>query len=282
MTECAVVLTAGYGSRLFPVTSVVQKGLIPVMNLPVLHYVLADLVAAGVREIAIVVDRGDHTIRRYVEGAPDVEAGLKARGWEAKYEKIAAARAELAPARFTFIEQDVTTGNYGTAVPAGLAAEFVDGRSCFYVSGDDLLMAPGGGRNADDLGDLRSAAADCLAALEVTTVSADVADRYGMVQLRQSRGRRELESLVEKSPDRQGTHANISRYYFSPDAFREVAGMRPNRVTGEVMVTDALTQLQHHGTIGVSIASGTYFDCGSLDGWHEANVAMMRAGTSAR
>ena len=44
--ECAVVLTAGYGSRLFPV---------PIGRFPVIHYVLADLVAAGVRVIAVVV-----------------------------------------------------------------------------------------------------------------------------------------------------------------------------------------------------------------------------------
>jgi hypothetical protein len=37
LAECAVVLTAGYGSRLFPVTAVVQKSLMPVLNLPVLH-----------------------------------------------------------------------------------------------------------------------------------------------------------------------------------------------------------------------------------------------------
>lgn len=279
-TECAVVLTAGYGSRLFPITAVVQKSLLPVLNLPVLHYVLADLVAAGVDDIAVVVDRGDRAIRSYLEGAPQVAADLRTRGWGAKYSPIAAAHAQLSAARFTIIEQDVTTGDYGTAVPARLAAAFVGDRSCFYLSGDDLLMATDGGTNEVDLADLRSAATRRLAALQVAAVPVEVADRYGMVDLRPASSGWELESLVEKSSSRQGTYANISRYYLPPEAYATVVGQGADPQTGEVMITDALRQLGERGPVGISIADGAYFDCGSIDGWHQANVTMMETGTS--
>lgn len=129
---------------MFPVTAAVPKSLMPVANKPVLHYLLADLVAAGVQDIAIVVDRGDQTIRQYVAGAPDVAAALRQRGWQHKFDAFAAAYGELASARFTIIEQDVSSDAYGTAVPARLAADFVGDRSCFYLSGDDLLMAADG------------------------------------------------------------------------------------------------------------------------------------------
>lgn len=277
LAECAVVLTAGYGSRLFPVTAVVQKSLMPVLNYPILHYVLADLVGAGVRDIAIVVDHGDRAIREYVLGAPRAREELLSRGWGRKYEPIASAHADFADARFTVIEQDVTRGDYGTAVPAALTADFVGDRCCFYVSGDDLLLAADGAPNVADFVALRKAAAGCPVAMQVAEVPAEVAERYGMVELEQrDSGGWQLRSLSEKSVDTRGTHANISRYYFTPQAFRVAASTELNARTGEHMITDAFTKLQSAGPVGVSLASGTYYDCGSVDGWHQANVAMHR------
>ena len=269
-----MVLTAGYGSRLFPVTAVVQKSLMPVLNYPVLHYVLADLVAAGVRDIAVVVDHGDRAIGEYLRGAPSAREELAARGWERKYEPIAAAYAEFADARFTVIEQDVGRGDYGTAVPAALAADFVRDRSCFYTSGDDLLLAPDRDRNPGDVEALRAAADGCPAAMQVARVPAQRAARYGMVELKPYEGGWRLGALAEKSAAARGSYANISRYYFTPEAFRTVCSVPTNPETGERMITDALTRLQQVGPVGVAIASGTYYDCGSVDGWLEANVAM--------
>ena len=271
-----MILTAGYGSRLFPVTAVVQKSLMPVLNYPVLHYVLADLVAAGVRDIAIVVDHGDRAIGEYVSGAPMARHGLLSRGWERKYEPIASAHAEFADARFTLIEQDVSHGDYGTAVPATLAAEFVGDRCCFYVSGDDLLLAPEEAGNAADLAALRAAADGCAAAMQVARVPAERSHRYGMVELRPRGSGWQLASLSEKSVGARGRYANISRYYFTPEAFRTVASIGTNPETGERMITDALARLQQAAPVGVAIAAGSYHDCGSVDGWHEANVAMRR------
>jgi len=258
---------------MFPVTAVVPKSLMPVANLPVLHYVLADLVAAGVRDIAIVVDRGDRAIREYVMGAPTVRRTLDARGWSAKPQAIAKAHAALADAAFTFIEQDVT-GDYGTAVPARLAADFVAGRSCFYLSGDDLLMPSGGGSNVADFDSLRAAAADRGVAMQVAEVPPGRAHLYGMVEFRRHGATAELVSLAEKQGSARSSYANISRYYFEPAAFSAVTSVKPNPHTGELMITDALILLQQEGPVGVSVAAGRYFDCGSVDGWHQANVAM--------
>ncbi|NYE70794.1 sugar phosphate nucleotidyltransferase [Microlunatus parietis] len=280
-SECAVVLTAGYGSRLFPVTAVVPKSLMPVLDRPVLHYLLADLVAAGVDDIGIVADRSDQAIRHYVDGLPEVAATLERRGWGHKFEPIARAYEELAAARFTIIEQDLTAGDYGTAVPARLAAEFVGERSCFYLSGDDLLTTTDGRGNAADLADLRAAATDCLASMQVTTVPAELAHRYGIVELRDHGQSRRLVSLIEKSSTSRGSFANISRYYLTPAAFRVVSEQPVNPGTGEAMITDAMLRLLSAGPVGVSVARGHYFDCGSLDGWHRANVAMMQGRKTA-
>lgn len=274
--ECAVVLTAGYGSRLFPVTAVVQKSLMPVLNYPVLHYVLADLVAAGIQDIAIVVDHGDRAIGEYVHGAPTARSQLQSRGWTRKYEPIASAHADLASARFTLIEQDVSQGDYGTAVPAALAAEFVGERCCFYTSGDDLLLAADLGPNVADVAALRAAAAGCSAAMQVVDMPTDQAQRYGMVELEGRGAGWQLGTLTEKSATARSRYANISRYYFTPEAFWVAASTALNPAVGECMITDTLAELQQAGPVGVAIATGTYYDCGSVDGWLQANVAMDR------
>ncbi|WP_091525840.1 sugar phosphate nucleotidyltransferase [Microlunatus soli] len=84
-----------------------------------------------------------------------------------------------------------------------------------------------------------------------------------------------LDSLTEKPAQAAGSYANISRYFLPPQAFRAVVNQRANPETGESMITDTVTRLAENGPIGVSIATGQYFDCGSLDGWHQANVAVM-------
>lgn len=274
-SECAVVLTAGYGSRMFPVTSVINKSLMPILNLPLIHYLLADLVSAGVRDIALVVSEGGASsgsdIRRYVEGDERLRESFVARGWAAKRDVIDRARKEFSAARFTFLEQP-ETGLYGTAVPAKLSEEFVAGRNVFYCSGDDLLITD---PRPADLVSLRSSAAGAGGAMQVIEVKAADAHRYGMVETKQQNGQPHLARLVEKgaapSPSRL---ANISRYYFTPEIFDHVRTLAPDPGTGELMITDALTLLADSSEIAVSRAQGTYFDCGSVDGWLAANNFM--------
>lgn len=267
--DCAVVLTAGYGSRMFPVTSVINKSMLPILNLPLIHYLLADLVSAGVRDIALVVSQGgDQQIRRYIEEDDHLRESFEARGWASKYDVINQARDEFSAARFTFIEQP-ESGQYGTAVPAKLSEEFVAGRNVFYCSGDDLLITD---PRPADLVNLRSSAAGVGGAMQVIEVDASDTHRYGMVETKARQGRSSLSRLVEKgsapSPSRL---ANISRYYFTPEVFDHVRPLAPGPATGELMITDALTSLADSSEVGVSRAQGAYFDCGSVDGWLAAN-----------
>lgn len=280
--ECAVVLTAGYGSRLFPVTAVVPKSLMPIGRYPVIHYVLADLVAAGVRDIAVVVGVGDSAVERYVRGDPQVAADFQHRGWSAKYDAVQEVHEELGVAEFTFIEQNTRSGEYGTAIPARLAADFIAGRDCFYLSGDDLLLpAKGSGgaarRNDADLLALRSAASGLAGAMQVTEVDPSQAGRYGIVSTRVDQDRRLLlDRLVEKSPAVARTPsslANISRYLLTPAVVEAAQLLDPDPTTGEFMITSAIQAVSLHSRVGVSVAEGRYFDCGSADGWLAANVA---------
>lgn len=282
--ECAVVLTAGYGSRLFPVTAVVPKSLMPIGRYPVIHYLLADLVAAGVRDIAVVVGVGDSAVQRYVRGDPQVAADFQHRGWSAKYRAVQEVHDELGVAEFTFIEQDIGTGEYGTAIPARLAADFIGGRSCFYLSGDDLLLPASESdgveqRNVADLLALRSAASGLAAAMQVTEVDPTRADRYGIVSTRVDQdGRLLLDRLVEKSPASEPSSlANISRYLLTPAVVEAAQRLEPDPASGEFMITSAIQAVGQHSRVGVSVAAGRYFDCGSVDGWLAANVAAAEA-----
>lgn len=273
--ECAVVLTAGYGSRLFPVTSVVPKSLMPIGRHPVVHYLLADLVAAGISDIAVVVGPGEVGIRRYIHGDPDLAEGFRRRGWEDKYRSVTQVHDELSSANFTFIEQDVTIGDYGTAVPARLATDFIGDRVCLYLSGDDLLLSRGSKRNTADLEDLRSAATGLGAALQVVDVAPDQAHRYGVISTRRDGPRLLLDRLVEKSATATSTLANISRYLLTPAIMDIVRSLGLDPDTREVMITTALQIASRDLAVGVSLAQGHYFDCGSLDGWHAANVEVL-------
>lgn len=273
-TECAVVLTAGYGSRMFPVTSVINKSLMPILNLPLIHYLLTDLVQAGVRDIVIVTSAGDDQIQRYVQGDQELKASCDARGWSEKHQVIEEARAQFDAASFTFVEQP-ENGLYGTAVPARLVEQIVGDRSFFYTSGDDLLW---GGEPGQAFCELAAASAGLGGALQVIAVAAQHAHRYGTVQSVERDGRLILERLVEKrAAIGERPLANISRYHFTAGIFDHVRELEPDPDSGELMITDAVTTLAAAAGVGISVAAGEYFDCGSVDGWLAANNALRQA-----
>ena len=143
----AVIAVAGYGSRFFPIAKTINKCMLPVLNKPILQLAVEDCVRAGIQQIAIVTAPGDSQVRHYFGHDEGMRRHFHERGWDAKYEAIAGLE-NLA--EFVFLEQP-RDGRYGSALPAMVATDFIDGDPFVLMSGDDMVLREDGGCDLSDM-----------------------------------------------------------------------------------------------------------------------------------
>jgi UTP--glucose-1-phosphate uridylyltransferase len=281
MTTKAVISTAGFGSRFFPVSVAVNKALLPILNRPVIDYLVTELVAADVRDIAFVTLPGDDSLRQYFEQSDWVKDYFYARGWESKYAPLAELYDRLAGVRFEWIEQPVD-GKYGTAIPGLLAREWIGGDDWFLLSGDDVILRADGGSDLADLALARDKAGT-PAAMQVTEVPWDRVSRYGIIKVREQDGVRLLDGAVEKPPaDAAPSNlASISRFLLGPDFFDTLEALEPDPKSGEYLSIAALINYAQDHPVHVQTITGEYHDCGQPNGWLEANKAAAALATLA-
>ncbi|MFD8563392.1 sugar phosphate nucleotidyltransferase [Streptosporangium canum] len=280
MVDKAVIAVAGYGSRFFPIGKSVNKCMLPILNRPVVELAVADCIAAGVRQIALVTAPGllGQQVRHYFSHDPDLEAHFAERGWQSKYEVLDGLHR---CAEFTFLEQP-RYGRYGTAVPAMIASKFIDGDDFLLLAGDDLLLRPDGG---SDLADLVTAQrhAGTAAAIAAGTVAGADASRYGILTTRRdTHGNRLLDAIVEK-PERHPdpvAHINISRTLL-PGDFVDYLDALECAANGEYQATDAIAAYARDHDVLVHPVAGQYHDCGNTAGWLAANLAAAQIQESA-
>lgn len=271
----AVVTTAGFGTRMFPVTVAVNKSLLPIGNRPVIDYLLTELVHAGVREIAFVTMPGDDSIRRYVQPPEWIARYFHSRGWAEKYAPVEAVTDRLADVQFTWIEQPLDS-RYGTAIPALLAQDFVGDSDWLLLTGDDIILRHDGGSDLAELITARQLAG-ASAAMQVVEVPNERLSRYGIIRGR--RGEHDellLDGVVEKpTPGSAPSNlASISRFLIGPDFFEYLAKVEPHASSKEYLSINALQDYAQQHAVVVAPIAGDYHDCGNTTGWLNANLAV--------
>jgi UTP--glucose-1-phosphate uridylyltransferase len=268
----ALITASGFGSRFFPVSKSVQKEMLPVLQRPVLDYLVDDCIAAGITNIILTVREGQPLVPYYYTEQPAVKQFFEERGWGAKYEALEDLHHK---ATFRFVLQRHEDG-YGTGVPVKLAEEFLKGEEAFlYLTGDDFIYNPTGSSSASQLIEVweRTQSAAVLSCREV---EASQTHKYGIVETVEESGFRKLKSFVEKPP--QGTTdsrlANISKYVFTPSIFPLLKDQAVNADSGELYITDTVANLAKSKVVSVHVPHGEYLDCGNVAGWLKANLTV--------
>ena len=260
----AVIPAAGLGTRFLPATKAVAKELLPIVDTPTIQYIVAEAVAAGVREVIIVNAKGKETIVDHFDVAKELEAHLAKTGKIALRDEI---RAIAKMANVVSIRQQEPLG-LGHAV---LCAKDLVGDEPFVVMlGDDIIDAvvPGAKQLAD------SWARHGLGTIALMEVPREETHLYGIAAGHPVDDRTlRIERLVEKPKhDPPSNLAVIGRYVLPPRIF-EILERVPPGVGGEIQLTDALAVLaSEEGLLGYRF-EGQRFDAGDRFGYLKANVA---------
>jgi UTP--glucose-1-phosphate uridylyltransferase len=260
----AVIPAAGLGTRFLPATKAVPKELLPIVDTPTIQYIVEEAVAAGVRDVILVVARGKDSIVDHFDIAGELEAHLERTG---KHEVRRQLRAIAQMANVVTVRQQEPLG-LGHAV---LCARDVVGDEPFVVMlGDDVIDARVPGTKQ---------LADCyerhgFGTIALMDVPREETHLYGIASGTPLDDRTiRIERLVEKpKQDPPSTLAVIGRYVLPPETFEILEQVRPG-VGGEIQLTDALAVLaQERGLVGYRF-EGDRYDAGDRFGYLKANVA---------
>lgn len=223
-----VILHGGSGTRLRPLTYSGPKQLIPVANKPVSQYALEDLIACGVKEVAIILGRTfpEQVREFYGDGS---RFGVK----------------------ITYVVQDEPLG---IAHAVGLCKNFAGDDSFIVYLGDNMLQH-GIEKYASEFKANKYDAMVLLKEVEDPT-------RFGVAQL-DSNGK--LAKLVEKPKKAPSNYAVIGVYMFTPVIFDSIRTLKPSW-RGELEITDAIQWIINRGlNVGHAVLDGWWFDTGKKD-----------------
>ncbi len=215
----AVIPVAGLGTRLLPATRSQPKEMLPVLDKPVVQYVVEELVEAGIQRVLFVTGRRKRAIEDHFDADPEV-------GSE-----------QLIGSVELFYTRQPRPAGLGDALRYG--ATFGDGNPVVVALGDSII------RNATITRRLIEAyTGDVAAAIGVETVADDAVRRYGIVVGQERDGIIEVERVLEKpSPDQVvSRRAVAARYVLGPEVFDALTATPPDD-TGEVQLADALNRV---------------------------------------
>jgi UTP--glucose-1-phosphate uridylyltransferase len=268
----AVIPAAGLATRFLPATKAVPKELLPVVDRPVLQYIVEEAAAAGIRDVLLITGRGKTSMVDHFDRRPDLEARLAEKG---DTERLAAVvrpseLAEIYTCRqgeplglghaISYAESHV--GNEPFAVLLG--DEFVDEAEPLLPSMIELQAQTGG---------------IVLALLEVEP---DQVNRYGIASVEQCDLKVEVgevmkvTGLVEKPKpaDAPSNLAVLGRYVLPTTLFGAIRRIGPGS-GGEIQLTDAMALLLDEGTpVHGIVYRGTRYDTGMPLGYLQAVVQL--------
>ena len=265
----AVFPAAGLGTRFLPATKAQPKEMLPLVDKPMIQYVVEEAAASGLAEIIIVTGRGKRAIEDHFDAAFELEYYLNDRG---KVEELAQIKTISELASLSYVRQKEPLG-LGHAI---LCARSLVGDEPFAVFlGDDIIRA----------------AQPCMRqllqvferyagpVLAVERVPRERLSQYGVIQARQVAGNvYEILDLVEKPRPHEAPSdlAIIGRYVLTPDVFTILADTQPD-ARGEVQLTDALRTLRSGRPMYAVAIEGKRFDTGDKLGFLKATVEFALA-----
>ena len=237
-----VILAGGLGTRLFPLTKITNKHLLPVYDLPMIYYPIQTLVNAGVEDIMIVTggrNSGDF-LRLLGNGS---EFGLK---------------------HLNYAYQE---GEGGIAAALGLAEHWAAGEPIVVILGDNLIE-----------GNIRRAVANFREqekGAKILLKEVPDPERFGVATLDGDK----VLKIVEKPTQPETNLAVIGIYMYDERVWEMIGGLEPSK-RGEMEITDANNRFIADGTMSFEVLEGWWTDAGTFESLHRASNLVADGGAN--
>ena len=240
-----VILAGGLGSRLFPLTRVTNKHLLPVYDRPMIYYPIQCLLNAGISDIVIVTG-GEH-------------AG--------DFLKLLKNGKELGVRRLAYAYQE---GEGGIAEALKLAQDFADRDKICVILGDNIIEK-----------DIKKASGDFFtqaSGAKVILKEVHDPDRFGVVRFDEKDPNKIVE-IIEKPTDPPSNMAVTGIYFYDPDVFEICQTLKPSG-RGELEITDVNNAYLSRGDLTHETLEGWWTDAGTFESLHHASTLVAQGGAN--
>lgn len=260
----AIFPVAGLGTRFLPATKSSPKEMLPLIDKPLVQYVVEEAVAAGIEQIIFVTGRTKRAIEDHFDSSPELENHLEEKG---KDETLQAVREIADLVDIYYVRQKKALG-LGHAILC--ARDFIGDEPFAVLLGDDIIDAPT--PCLKQLLEVYEHYRGSVLALE--QVPPEQISSYGCVAVNRITERvMEVTDMVEK-PKREEAPSNlaiIGRYVLTPAIFPILERQEPGR-GGEIQLTDAIKRLSRDEAVYGCLFEGLRHDCGDKLGFLKATV----------
>jgi UTP--glucose-1-phosphate uridylyltransferase len=269
----AVIPVAGLGTRMLPATKAIPKEMLPVVDKPLIQYVVNECVLAGIKQIVLVTHASKNSIENHFDTSFELEATLEKR-----------VKRQLLDAVKAICPKDVTIMHVRQGVASGLGhaimcAYPLIGDAPFAVVLPDVIIDDvASNLKKDNLADMVAKFnTSRVSQVMVEQVAQEDVSKFGIVDLE---GKQlapgesgKMHQMVEKPEleDAPSDLAVVGRYVLSEKTW-DLLRKTPPGAGGEIQLTDAIDALMEHEQVDAYYMKGKSHDCGSKLGYMKANV----------
>ena len=269
----AVIPVAGLGTRMLPATKAIPKEMLPIVDKPMIQYIVNECIAAGITEIVLVTHNSKNAIENHFDTSYELESTLEKRVKRSLLDEVRS----ICPKHVTImhVRQGVAKG-LGHAV---LCAKPLVGDEPFAVVLPDVLIDEAlSDLSTENMAEmLRLFDENNVSQIRVEPVPMELISSYGVADVNghelKPGGSVPMTQVVEKPPQDEAPSnlAVVGRYVLSAEIWK-LLEMTPAGAGDEIQLTDAIAMLMEKESVNAFHMTGKSHDCGSKLGFMKANV----------
>jgi UTP--glucose-1-phosphate uridylyltransferase len=260
-----IIPVAGFGTRFLPATKAMPKEMLPIIDKPVIQYIVEEAVASGIEDIILVTGASKRAIEDHFDYNHELQNWLKKNGKEEMREEV---KKIADMANFIYIRQK---GPYGNGTPVLNAKKIIGDEPFAVIWGDDLFVNKGKPRLKQLMDVYEKYQNPVLTAMKIDD---EGTKKYGVIDGKEIEKKvYKINKIVEKpGPEKAPSHIGVlGAYILTPDIFESLEQTKIGQ-GNELWLVDAIFNLSKKRPLYASLVEGTYYDTGSKLGWLKANV----------
>jgi UTP--glucose-1-phosphate uridylyltransferase len=262
-----VIPVAGYGTRFLPATKAQPKEMLPVVDKPIIQYVVEEAVEAGITDIILVTGSGKRAVEDHFSYNFEIQYFLKKSGKDVLREQM---KKIADMANFIYIRQK---GPYGNGTPVLCAKAVVGNEPFAVVWGDEFWSCPGRPRLKQLIETYEKYNSMVMTAKDITR---EETRKYGVIEgIDLGHDIFQINSLIEKpGPEKTKSRLGVvGGYILTPEIFGALEKTKLGK-GGELWLVDAISRLMKTEAVYAKKINGVYYDTGSVVGYLRANVEL--------
>jgi UTP--glucose-1-phosphate uridylyltransferase len=266
----AIFPIAGMGTRFLPLSKVVSKELIPLVDKPLIHYSVEEALLSGIKEIQLVTRKSQKDVTAYFNPNPELETLLKERNKKEELEMVKGLNDVSKQIKFSQSIQKKASGNVDAIYQA---AKFAGNEPVGVFFCDDIIYS----KEIPGFQQLKEVYETCQRpVIALKRMPKDKLSQYGVVEVEKiANNVFKIKKVVEKPKGEAPSDLVIlGRYIITPEVFKRIEEDKSMRMN-DYSISQVLGQMAEEGKViyGYEI-KGEWLECGDKNSWFKSFLTL--------